>query len=115
MTFPYAALPAYWVFGRDKFQGYVLARREDIASIRDLARDTWQSVADVSIEEGPFDATVATAEKLARMPLTGGNEVELLIDGKATFASIFSGIDAAESYILVQFYIVRDDDLGREL
>ena len=26
-TFPYLAVPAYWVFGRSKFQGYVVARR----------------------------------------------------------------------------------------
>ena len=27
VTFPYLAVPAYWVLGRSKFQGYVLARR----------------------------------------------------------------------------------------
>jgi cardiolipin synthase len=28
ITFPYAALPLYWIFGRNKFQGYVNARRK---------------------------------------------------------------------------------------
>src|SRR5690606_33581054 len=28
VTFPYVAVPAYWVFGRSKFQGYVIGRRE---------------------------------------------------------------------------------------
>src|SRR5690606_34102724 len=41
--------------------------------------------------------------------------VELLIDGKATFDSIFAGIEAAKRYLLVQFYIVRDDGLGQQL
>ena len=41
--------------------------------------------------------------------------VELLVDGDATFESILRGIDDAEAYILVQFYIVRDDGLGRAL
>lgn len=27
-TIPYAAVPAYWVFGRTRFQGYVVARRD---------------------------------------------------------------------------------------
>ena len=44
-----------------------------------------------------------------------GNTAELLIDGEATFASLFAGIDAAERYVLVQFYIVRDDGLGNAL
>ena len=26
-TFPYLAVPAYWVLGRSRFQGYVTARR----------------------------------------------------------------------------------------
>ena len=28
-TFPYLAVPAYWVFGRAKFEGYVKTRRSD--------------------------------------------------------------------------------------
>jgi cardiolipin synthase len=55
------------------------------------------------------------AERLARLPVTSGNNAELLIDGAATFDSIFAGIDAAEHYVLVQFYIVKDDALGRAL
>ena len=38
VTFPYVAVPAYWVFGRNKFQGYVRARQEDIVEISDVAR-----------------------------------------------------------------------------
>jgi cardiolipin synthase len=26
-TMPYVSVPAYWIFGRSKFQGYVIARR----------------------------------------------------------------------------------------
>ena len=54
-------------------------------------------------------------QRLARLPYLGGNEVELLIDGDATFDSIFSGIDRAREYVLVQFYIVHDDRVGKEL
>lgn len=51
----------------------------------------------------------------AGAPFLAGNKPNLLIDGAATFASIFEGIAKAESYILVQFYIIRDDRLGRQL
>src|SRR5678815_2668219 len=30
-TVPYVSVPAYWIFGRSKFQGYVVARRNDLA------------------------------------------------------------------------------------
>jgi cardiolipin synthase len=49
------------------------------------------------------------------MPFVGNNHVELLIDGQRTFESIFHGIDQARSYILIQFFIVKDDRIGREL
>jgi cardiolipin synthase len=48
------------------------------------------------------------------MPFLSGNAAELLIDGKATFDSIFAGIERAERVIYAQFYIIRDDRLGRE-
>jgi cardiolipin synthase len=39
----------------------------------------------------------------------------LLIDGEATFGSIFEGISEAKEYVLIQFFIVKDDELGRAL
>lgn len=44
-----------------------------------------------------------------------GNNADLLIDGEDTFASIFEGIERAKSYILIQFFIIKDDNLGRQL
>jgi len=52
------------------------------------------------------------AERLAGHPYLRGNRVDLLVDGEATFESILEGIDAAESYILFQFFIVHDDEIG---
>ena len=115
VAMPFVAVPAYWVFGRDKFRGYILARQNELESIDDLIRQASNQVSDAGAVDGRYIAALTGVEKLARVPLSGGNDVELLIDGEATFASIFAGIDAAREYILVQFYIVRDDELGREL
>jgi len=115
ITVPVVAVPAYWVFGRNKFRGYVLARQEDIDKISSVAAGARQQVAELATDESPFSADRSAAEKLARIPLTTGNDAELLIDGEQTFASIFAGIDAATHYILIQFYIVRDDEIGRQL
>ena len=115
VTFPYLAVPAYWVFGRNKFNGYVLARQDQLKDLDDIIRQANDQVA-VNTEFSSVQTRAITgAEKMARLPLTGGNKTTLLVDGDATFTSIFEGIEAAEDYILVQFYIVRDDNLGREL
>jgi len=36
-TFPYLAVPAYWVLGRSRFEGYVDARQEGDNEIRHIA------------------------------------------------------------------------------
>lgn len=114
-TFPYAAVPAYWVFGRSKFQDYVGLRRETNASLENARA---QDLANLEVYRTAFSddrhRTYHAVEKLAGLPFLDGNRVELLIDGSDTFASIFEGIASAKDYLLVQFYIVRDDELGRE-
>ena len=37
VTFPWVAVPAYWVLGRSRFQGYVTARQEGEQRIRHVA------------------------------------------------------------------------------
>lgn len=114
-TVPLLALPAYAVFGRRRFEGYVTTRRDRTSALR-------RALAGVPGRVAPFVATppdergeVRAVERLAALPFLGGNRVELLVDGEATFASLFEGIDRAERTLLVQFYIVRDDGLGRAL
>lgn len=116
VTFPYVAVPAYWVFGRNKFNGYILARQNELQYVDDIIRNAQRQVTVAHADLEPMQRrTVVGAERMARIPMTRGNAVELLVDGEATFDSIFAGIDAAEDFLLVQFYIVRDDGLGREL
>ena len=37
-AFPYVAVPAYWILGRSRFEGYVTARQEGDHEIRHIAR-----------------------------------------------------------------------------
>jgi cardiolipin synthase A/B len=113
-TFPYVAVPAYWVFGQQRFQGYVVGRRDVDTQLHHALEAKMASVY-AHVEPTPGTQELMPAlQRLAKLPLLGGNEVELLIDGEATFASLLAGMAAAEHYLLVQFYIVRDDGIGRE-
>jgi cardiolipin synthase len=116
-TFPYVAVPAYWILGRSRFKGYVTARQEGDHEIRGTARDAADLIESfrVSPSEMLYPAAGRAAERLTGIPYLKGNSVHLLIDGDATFADILAGIDAAQEYILFQFYIVHDDELGREV
>lgn len=50
-----------------------------------------------------------------RRPLVGGNRLELLIDGPATYDAMFAAIDAARDHINLESYIVEADGPGEEL
>lgn len=114
-TFPLATVPAYWVFGRNKFKGYVTLRRQVESGFTDEVEAVRKKLAPYVREFTSAHGGAQVALRLAELPYFDGNGVELLVNGEATFASILAGIDQAEKYILVQFYIVRDDELGREL
>ena len=109
LTMPYIAAPLYLIFGYHKFWGYVKARR---------AGDTQLSgIVDAILKNPNLDDLVVenqsplmqVSSDLARMPFSRGNRAKLLIDGEATFSAIFEAIEKAEQYVLVQFYILRDD------
>jgi cardiolipin synthase len=114
-TVPYVSVPAYWVFGRSKFQGYVLARRDDLTETHPIAIQYLSNLTHRGLLASPQLAHNLLSEKLAAMPFTTGNDAELLIDGDATFQSIFEGIEKATNYILIEFYIIRPDHLGQEM
>ena len=112
---PYLAVPAYLVFGRDEVDDYVHLRRKRISSLNRLLESHLAELEPFQTEWSERISKLRALEQLAHIPFIDGNRVELLIDGEAIFESIFDGINAAEDYLLVQFYIVRDDTRGREL
>lgn len=114
-VFPYLAVPAYWVLGRSKFQGYVTARQAEDSELRHIAELAREQTAEHRWTDFQRAEAARAAESLAKMPFLGGNSLDLLIDGEATFESILKGIDVAQDYILFQFYIIKDDEIGREV
>jgi len=112
---PVLAVPSYWILGRSKFQGYVTLRKEQDEEVFALGQELRERVEQKRLKHFVRVGASLAGETLAKMPFVTNNKVELLIDGPATFGSILEGIDAAEEYILIQFYIVHDDELGREI
>lgn len=108
VTAPYLGVPLYLFLGHHKFKSYLTGRRSS-EQIMEGLRSHREANAPAKMPEFP----VAALEEISDLPVVRGNDMTLLIDGQATFDEIFATIDAAQSYVLVQFYIVKDDDLGR--
>jgi len=114
-AFPYLAVPAYFIFGRTKFEGFVHSRREETRKTSGFAQKLSQDLQQFRLRLDSRKSETLLLESLAKMPFTTNNRAALLIDGRATFDAIFAAIDAAQEYVLVQFYIIRNDGLGRRL
>lgn len=111
-TFPYVAVPAYWILGRSSFVGYVQLRRSELDDIDPLARRVRNDLIEGNFLVTPEFEERSVIEKLAKLSYSRYNSAQLLVDGTATFDAIFEAVDAAADYVLVQFYIVKDDGLG---
>ncbi len=126
VTFPWLAIPLYWILGRTKFHGYAEALRLVYAQRNQVVRQTYNEIAEFQAttynEIAEFQATLP--EKLAQLqplakaftgiPFTSGNAAELLIDGERTYEAMLKAIAFATNYILLQSYMVHDDQAGQE-
>ncbi len=115
LELPYIALPLYLVFGGHRFWGYIKARRSGDTELHHIVEGflDYSGGKNLTCDAPiPFKDIVSS---LTKLPVTRGNRAQLLIDGKKTFQAIFESIDAAKDYILVQFFIIRNDYLGQKL
>lgn len=115
ITFPWLALPLYWILGRNKFYGYAEAIRVAYSQHRELVH---QAYTKLLTHKTDLPERLASLQQLAEIccpiPFTSGNAADLLIDGQQTFAAMLEAIASAKSYILLQSYIVNDDETGRK-
>jgi cardiolipin synthase len=118
VAMPYLTLVPYLFLGRSKFAGYADARRVENELLRTRAHppewDAQASSAGLPTQQlgGRFAHSLT---RLGGMPFLPGNSVRTLVNGAATFEAIFDAIENARHYVIVQFFIVRDDALGEML
>lgn len=113
ITFPYLAVPLYWILGQNKFQGYVRLRTSKDSEIKSVIDRLREASRELEVIDDIRNSDEQVLTQLVDAPLTSGNHARLLVDGEATFQEIFDYIDAARHYIIVQFYIIQDDVLGK--
>ncbi|MEM6289336.1 MAG: cardiolipin synthase [Bacteroidota bacterium] len=119
IAFPLVTVPLYWILGRFKFDDYLETLRDfDMEVSRGLEHATAGPLRPFLIDprteaDGREAGEMQAFDRMATLPFTRGNDARLLVDGEATFEALFAALDAAEDYVLTQFYIVRDDEIGR--
>ena len=116
---PYLTLVPYLVFGRSQFDAYIRSRRRANREMREaMTALDWRpwieealAVPDTDEQPHPFRPYA----RLTNMPSLAGNSVRLLVNGTETFDAIIEAIAKAQNVVLVQFFIIHDDVIGRRL
>jgi cardiolipin synthase A/B len=116
IVLPILTIPLFLIFGESRFSGYTMAGAGQDAGL-DAALRRIQAALQPFAARLPakYADTELLATQLCGLPPTRGNSCRLLVDGEETFSSILQAIAAARDYVVVQFYIVHDDELGRAL
>lgn len=112
LGFPKLMVPLFIVFGRNKFYGYVKRRQELDA----IAHEEMGQIEQFTKEQVAPPASLKSLSKIAKLSAQPGfmdcNAIDLLIDGKETFDSMYEAIRSAKRYVLFQFYVIRPDEIG---
>jgi len=115
ISMPVLATLLYAVFGFSRFKGYVKARRMGTSHLSHIQQTVLKNKDQEKLLVENATPFMSVASNLASMPFSRNNSAQLLVDGDETFTAIFRAIDEAQDYILVQFFIIKDDELGGEL
>jgi cardiolipin synthase len=97
---PYFTLLPYVYLGSSRFLGYHTVPPASAHGIQPDLRDCTRYRAISTLQQRPFRA---------------GNQLRLLINGDVGFDTMLTAMANARECLLVQFFIIHDDSLGRRL
>lgn len=115
VLWPYVIVWLYLIFGFRRVSDFTDARRTGSQAINRLGPLLADKAKHADIVQTEPSSFLRVWSHISRMLPLKGNHCELLINGQATFDSILAGIRQAQHYVVVQFYIIKSDELGTAL
>jgi cardiolipin synthase len=108
---PWVGLLLYVLIGRPRLPR---RRREQLAKLPEAMANVMRRLANhpnvFHPDVGPsLSQAVTLTENLGRLPILGGNAVEMMADYDGTLARLATDIDGAENHVHLLFYIFADD------
>ncbi|TRZ43673.1 cardiolipin synthase [Robertkochia solimangrovi] len=121
LVFPYVGLIVYFLFGQE-YRKSKIFKRKNILNQKNIQkwhqslmlnkRELEKIEKDFLKEKFKLVKLVHNSE---RSPLTLHNEVDILINGEEKFKRLFEDIKTAQHSIHLEYYIIRDDEIGNQL
>jgi cardiolipin synthase len=118
VTLPGLGVLAYWLVGSNRLPRKMGRRRRRVAHLVGQLKHWVEHQSQPAADAGPADLPADLAgiaqlgRRLADMPAIGGNEVALLEEANATYASLDESLRAARQHIHMEYYIWQPDETG---
>ncbi|MDE6282459.1 MAG: cardiolipin synthase [Muribaculaceae bacterium] len=113
MVLPAVGLILYIFFGRNIQNKRIISRRNR-RKLRKLEERAGLPAS--KVKRSPLSVRhIKLAESLQGSPYYEGNSVELYRDGQAKFDALLRDIRNARHYINIEYYIISDDHIGRQV
>ncbi|MGB5632824.1 MAG: cardiolipin synthase [Waterburya sp.] len=115
ITFPWLAIPLYWILGKNKFMEYSEALQSAYLEHHKLGSQAYGAILEYkAVLPDKFSAIEKLADVFSPLPFTTGNQIELLINGQQGYEEMLQAIAQAQDYILLQSYIINNDFTGNQ-
>jgi cardiolipin synthase len=115
LLFPYVGVLLYWMIGTERIKRRRLKRR---AAYLALGGGGGEKIASNTAENGRLSDRekdwMHLLSRLQETPVSSAASARLLVDAKQFYPRLKEAIQAAASTVHLQFYIWRDDEIGRE-
>lgn len=113
---PGLGLLLYLVFGRSMRNHRMISRRRHRRLFDDVSRKRGKGdCKPVRTDDEVARQLISLGNAVGCFPVSGGNTVTVYDRGGAKFDALMADIRDAEKYILLQYYIFSDDELGERV
>ncbi len=120
LVFPFIGLLVYYLFGQEYRKSKIFSRKnvlnqsvvKKIQEELELDTKKIEEVDQLLDEKSKLIPLLYNSEK---SKMTINNKVELIKDGDAKFKLLFEDIKKAEHHIHLEYFIIKDDNIGTEL
>ena len=109
-TIPIGGILLYLMLGRNRRKRKLTRQRSHAMQFPELEKNN------LSVHSSSkYYKLMKLVTTNCHFPPTSHNQVTMLKDGKSTFSAIFEALEAARSYIHIQYYIFEEGDLANRL
>lgn len=120
VMFPFVGLLVYYFFGQEYRKSKIFNRKNVLnkSIIKKISNDFVLSNKDKARLDAFLDDKIKLVKLLynsQNTPITKYNNVTILKNGKEKFEKLFEDLTKAKHHIHLEYYIIKDDDIGKQL